>query len=93
MVEDFLAEHPGDHGPVDIGHALRRSSGAIANALERLVDTGWAERTSEHPKRYRFVDAEQLGAERTTAEDTVTDSEQTDLDSCTADSTDADTST
>ena len=93
LVEEFLAEHPGDHGPVDIGHALRRSSGAIANALERLVDTGWAERTSEHPKRYRFVDAEQIGAERTTAEDTVTDSEQTDLDSSTADSTDADTST
>lgn len=60
MVEEYLAEHPGPHGPVEIGHALRRSSGAIANALERLVETGWAERNSERPKRYRFADADDL---------------------------------
>jgi hypothetical protein len=58
LVEEFLAEHPGTHGPVEIGHALRRSSGAIANALERLVDTGWAERTNDRPKRYRFADGD-----------------------------------
>jgi hypothetical protein len=60
MVEEFLTEHPGPHGPVEIGHALGRSSGAIANALERLVETGWAERTSERPKRYRFAEADDL---------------------------------
>jgi hypothetical protein len=58
MVEEFLAEHPGSYGPVEIGHALVRSSGAIANALEHLVETGRAQRTSERPKRYRFADAD-----------------------------------
>ena len=59
LVEEFLSEHPGEHGPVEIGHVLRRSSGAIANALERLVETGWAQRTRVHPKRYRFADGDE----------------------------------
>ena len=58
MVEEFLAEHPGSHGPVEIGHALVRSLGAVANGLEHLVETGKAERTSERPKRYAFADAD-----------------------------------
>ena len=58
MVEEYLAEHPGPHGPVAIGHALGHSSGAIANALERLVETGWAERSGERPKRYQFADSD-----------------------------------
>lgn len=55
LVEDFLAEHPGEHGPTAISHAIGRSQGAIANALERLVSSGWAERTNEAPKRYRIA--------------------------------------
>jgi hypothetical protein len=69
MVEEFLAGHPGSHGPVEIGHALARSSGAIANALEHLVGTGSAERTSERPKRYRFVDADDPVADDLVADD------------------------
>jgi hypothetical protein len=53
MVQDFLTEHPGDHGPTAIGRALGRSSGAVANALERLVTAGWASRSNDRPRRYR----------------------------------------
>ena len=67
-MEQFLAEHPGEHGPVEIGHVLRRSSGAIANALERLMETGWAKRTSERPKRYRYADAEPSDADGDSAD-------------------------
>jgi hypothetical protein len=56
MVQDFLTEHPGDHGPTAIGRALARSSGAVANALERLVTAGWAVRTNDRPRRYRTTD-------------------------------------
>ena len=62
LVEEFLAEHPGSHGPVEIGHVLRRSSGAIANALDRLAETGWAELTNDRPKRYRYADADGVTA-------------------------------
>ena len=57
MVQDFLTEHPGDHGPTAIGRALARSSGAIANALERLVTAGWAVRTNDRPRRYNATDS------------------------------------
>ncbi|MGE0295272.1 hypothetical protein [Pseudonocardia sp.] len=53
LVEEFLTDHPGEHGSVEIGRAIGRSSGAVANALERLVADGWAERTGDRPKRYR----------------------------------------
>ena len=57
MVEDFLREHPdGEHGPVAVAKAVGRSSGAVANALERMVSSGWAVRTSDKPKRYRIAD-------------------------------------
>ena len=56
MVQDLLTEHPGDHGPTAIGRALGRSSGAVANALERLVTAGWAVRTNDRPRRYRTTD-------------------------------------
>ena len=55
MVADYLRDHPGEHSPVMIGAALRRSSGAVANALERLVEDGAAEQTHRQPKRYRGV--------------------------------------
>jgi hypothetical protein len=56
MVEDYLTEHPGEHGPTAIGTAIGRSPGAVANALERMVATGAAVRTRENPKRYRRAD-------------------------------------
>ena len=56
MVQDYLTEQPGDHGPTAIGRALGRSSGAVANALERLVTAGWAARTNDRPRRYRAID-------------------------------------
>jgi hypothetical protein len=59
MIEDFLREHPNDDvGPVQIGKELGRSSGAVANALDRLVSGGYAVQTSDKPKRYRFVSSE-----------------------------------
>lgn len=55
MVEDYLQEHAADDlGPAGIGKELGRSSGAVANALERLVADGYAVMTSAKPKRYRF---------------------------------------
>lgn len=57
LVEEFLTENSGAHGPVAIAKAIGRSSGAVANALERLVGSGWALRTSDKPKRYRIADA------------------------------------
>jgi hypothetical protein len=56
MVQDYLSEHPGEHGPTAIGHALGRSSGAIANALKRLAAGGWAELTNYRPLRYRSAE-------------------------------------
>jgi hypothetical protein len=67
MVEDYLREHPGEHGPTEIGHALGRSSGAIANALEALLEAGTAERTSEAPRRYCHADHADGIGERTGA--------------------------
>lgn len=58
MVEEFLTEHPGEHGPVAIGKALGRSSGAVANALESMVETGRAVRTGDKPKRYQCADSD-----------------------------------
>lgn len=57
LVEDYLREHPAtEHSPTAVGKALGRSSGAVANALERMVTAGWAQRTSDKPKRYRIAD-------------------------------------
>lgn len=56
QVEDYLAENPGDHSPVEIGQVLGRSSGAVANALETLVELGDAVRTGERPKRYSHAE-------------------------------------
>jgi len=71
MVEDHLRDHPDeDWGPVAIGKALRRSSGAVANALERLVTQNVAHRTSERPKRYRLADQPESPCDTTgTADD------------------------
>lgn len=53
MVEDYLREHPGrDFSPNAMGKALNRSSGAVHNAAEKLVQAGYAVRTSDKPKKY-----------------------------------------
>ncbi|UOX88414.1 hypothetical protein MUY14_43175 [Amycolatopsis sp. FBCC-B4732] len=53
MVLGFLQAHPGEEfGPAKIGVELVRSSGAVNNALEKLVTNGLATKTCEAPKRF-----------------------------------------
>ncbi|WP_190814293.1 MarR family transcriptional regulator [Saccharopolyspora pogona] len=53
MVEDYLTERPGEEfSPNAIGTALNRSSGAVNNALEKLVADGYAVQTEDKPKRF-----------------------------------------
>ncbi|MGW4526904.1 hypothetical protein [Amycolatopsis sp. NPDC004378] len=53
MVLNFLKAHPGEEfGPAKIGTELVRSSGAVNNALEKLVINGLARKTCEAPKRF-----------------------------------------
>lgn len=61
LVEDFLTEHPSEHSPTAVGKAIARSSGAVANALERMVASGWAIRTCDKPKRYRIAEGSDSG--------------------------------
>ena len=57
MVLVHLREHSDqDHTPSALGRALARSSGAIANACEKLAREGAIAQTSERPRKYRFVD-------------------------------------
>jgi hypothetical protein len=62
MVEDFLRDNPGEHGPTAISKALNRSSGAVSNALERMVTSGYAMRTCERPKKYAFTETRSAAA-------------------------------
>ncbi|GGL42472.1 hypothetical protein [Planomonospora parontospora] len=51
-----LAAHPGkDFTPYEIGRVLESSSGAVANALDRLVNLGQAELTCERPRRFALT--------------------------------------
>jgi biotin operon repressor len=53
MVEDYLTGRAGEQlSPSAIGTALGRSSGAVANALDKLVADGYAVQTQDKPKRY-----------------------------------------
>jgi predicted transcriptional regulator len=53
LVREFLHEHPDEEfGPAKIGAELERSSGAVNNALEKLVTNGLATKTHEAPKRF-----------------------------------------
>jgi hypothetical protein len=57
LVAAHLAACPAqDFGPHAIGRVLGRSSGAVANALDRLTALGQAQLTSEAPRRYRYAD-------------------------------------
>ncbi|WP_156755865.1 MarR family transcriptional regulator [Actinokineospora pegani] len=55
LVEDFLRDNTGEFSPNTIGKALNRSSGAVHNALEKLVASGYATRTSDKPKKYAIA--------------------------------------
>jgi hypothetical protein len=61
MVEDFLGDHPGkEFGPTAIAKALGgKSSGAVSNALDKLVDDGTAVKTSDKPRRFALAPAQQ----------------------------------
>ncbi len=63
LVADHLAQHSAeDFSPTQVANALGRSSGAVANALERLVEHGSAVQTSTSPRRYqRHTDPTQDG--------------------------------
>ncbi|MFC5058696.1 hypothetical protein [Saccharothrix xinjiangensis] len=59
MVEDYLRGHSGkDFSPNAVGKALNRSAGAVHNALEKLVEGGYAVRTGDKPKKYSLAPAE-----------------------------------
>jgi hypothetical protein len=54
LVAAHISEHPdADFSPHQIGRVLGRSSGAVANALDRLTALGQAQLTSEKSRRYR----------------------------------------
>lgn len=56
MVLDHLKAHPKeDFTGSAIGKALNRSSGAVSNALETMVQRGQAVQTSEAPRKFRFA--------------------------------------
>ncbi|MEO3861906.1 hypothetical protein, partial [Acrocarpospora sp. B8E8] len=54
QVAELLAARAGTEAtPGDIARTLKRSSGAVGNALKNLADRGEAELTSTRPVRYR----------------------------------------
>jgi predicted transcriptional regulator len=56
LVAAHLAAHPGeDFTPHEIAKVIERSSGAVANALDRLTELGQATLSCEKPRRYRHV--------------------------------------
>lgn len=69
MVEDFLREHPGEEfGPAAIAKALDgRSSGAVSNALDKLVDYGTAVKASDKPRRFASAPSEQAAVPASTS--------------------------
>jgi hypothetical protein len=59
LVRGHLAAYPdAEFTPHAIGRVLGRSSGAVANALDRLTALGQAQLTSEHPRKYKAIAAE-----------------------------------
>jgi hypothetical protein len=77
LVEQHLRQFPGAaFTPHQIGKVLTRSSGAVANALDKLVSLGVAELASSKPRSYRLAPAAPApaphdgGAPRTSAQAT-----------------------
>jgi DNA-binding MarR family transcriptional regulator len=65
LVVAHLAAHPkAEVTPSELGNKLNRSSGAIGNALERLVKAGKAVRTSDRPRRYKYQPAKAARARK-----------------------------
>jgi hypothetical protein len=64
MVEDFLREHPGEEfGPTAIAKDLGgKSSGAVSNALDKLVEDGVAVKTQDKPRRFALTPVEVTAA-------------------------------
>lgn len=64
MVEDHLRDHPDqEFSPVDIARKLGgRSSGAVSNALDKLVTDKIAVQTKERPKRFALAPKEATAA-------------------------------
>ncbi len=60
MVEDHLRDHPSEEfGPTAIAKALSgKSSGAVSNALDKLVEDGVAVKTNDKPRRFTLAPAE-----------------------------------
>ncbi|KAA2253293.1 MarR family transcriptional regulator [Solihabitans fulvus] len=60
MVEDFMRDHPGqEFGPTAIAKELAgKSSGAVSNALDKLVEDGVAVKTQDKPRRFALAPAE-----------------------------------
>ncbi|MFC7306790.1 MarR family transcriptional regulator [Streptomyces monticola] len=57
-VLEFLCERPGEEwGPTGISRRLEASSGAISNALDRLVKQGLVRQASVHPRRFVAISA------------------------------------
>ncbi|WP_433435370.1 MarR family transcriptional regulator [Nonomuraea sp. CA-141351] len=55
-VHAHLTEHPGkEFTPYEIGRVLDASSGAVANALDRLVSLGQVALTCERPRRFALA--------------------------------------
>jgi predicted transcriptional regulator len=64
MVEDWLRDHPGEQaGPTKIAKDLGgKSSGAVSNALDKLVADGVAAKTQDTPRRFGLAPAQQEAA-------------------------------
>lgn len=64
MVEDWLREHPDEQaGPTKIAKDLGgKSSGAVSNALDKLVADSVAVKTQDKPRRFALAPAQQEAA-------------------------------
>ncbi|MFE0276045.1 hypothetical protein ACFWZY_28725 [Streptomyces sp. NPDC058992] len=56
MVVDHLEAHPGEaFTATRISRLIEKSSGAIANALDKLVKEGIAEQVNDRPRTFRLA--------------------------------------
>ncbi|MFI2030550.1 hypothetical protein [Streptomyces buecherae] len=63
MVADYLQQHPGEaFTATKISREIDRSSGAITNALRKLVQQGTAEQVTDRPRTYRVATTNGGGA-------------------------------
>ncbi|MFI6816115.1 hypothetical protein ACIBG7_27175 [Nonomuraea sp. NPDC050328] len=81
LVHAHLVEFPDkDFTPYEIGRALDRSSGAVANALDRLVSLEEAVLTCERPRRYGLSPSSQPTPAAPTANNADADADDSDAD-------------